>query len=160
MAPQRTGQNYCVQEPSSPTAPPPLCGASRGLREKLMLQSLPERSKAAVTGQHQPHPADPQGRAEVATGSLAITLDHMHAFTFMENIQEWPTREPPPSPGHPWTPILPSSRRPHGSLSSARQDWHLTSKVSQPPNPCNRYLPLASVLTELEVREKESSWRQ
>lgn len=87
-------------------------------------------------------------------GSLTITLDPMNVFTFMENIQEWQTQELPPSPGHPWVPILPASQRPHGSLSSSRQDWHLTSKVSQPPNTCNWYLPLTSMLTELEGEEK------
>lgn len=58
-------------------------------------------------------------------------------------------------PRGPWVPILPASCRPHGNFSSSHQDWHLTSKVSQPPNPCNWYLPLASMLTELEGEEKE-----
>lgn len=57
MAPQRTGQNYCVQEPSSPTVPPPLCRASRGLSEKLMLQTLPpkKQSRSHSTASATPH---------------------------------------------------------------------------------------------------------
>ena len=58
----------------------------------------------------------------------------------------------------PRTPLGPHPSRlmqAQGNLSSSHQDWHLTSKVSQPPNPCNWYLPLASMLTELEGEEKE-----
>ena len=44
-----------------------------------------------------------------------------------------------------------------GEMAQGHTASHLTSKVGQPPDPCDWHLPLPSPLTELEGEQKEAS---
>lgn len=114
-----------------------------------MLQTLPPEKQSRSPQRGISHASTPRGE-------LRQRLNRPPT----ENIPAWLTQEPPRSPGQPWVPGLPASRRPHGGPRSTHRDWGLTSKVGQPPNPRNWHLPLASPLTELEGEKKETSGDQ